>query len=56
LLVAGIIAGAVLGVLAAAGLSGFLAFCLYRRSKKKKESMVKPEENGDENVEANPLI
>ena len=51
---AGVIAGAVLGVLALAGLSGVLAFFLYRRSKKKEESKVKPEENGGENVEANP--
>ncbi|XP_048775873.2 lysozyme D-like isoform X1 [Ostrea edulis] len=50
----GVIAGAVIGVLALAGLSGFLAFFLYRRWKKKEESKVRPDENGSENVEANP--
>nr|XP_022344713.1 uncharacterized protein LOC111137532 [Crassostrea virginica] len=41
----GVIAGAVVGVLAVAGLSGLLAFFLYRRWKKRKDDMkVEPEE------------
>ncbi|XP_052718531.1 uncharacterized protein LOC128190497 [Crassostrea angulata] len=46
----GVIAGAIIGVLAVAGLSGLLAFFLYRRWKKNKdERKVEPEENGGEN-------
>lgn len=46
----GVIAGAIIGVLAVAGLSGLLAFFLYRRWKKNKEERkVEPEENGGEN-------
>lgn len=46
----GVIAGAVIGVLAVASLSGLLAFFLYRRWKKNKEERkVEPEENGGEN-------
>ncbi|XP_062592186.1 uncharacterized protein LOC134253636 isoform X2 [Saccostrea cucullata] len=51
----GVIAGALVGVLALAGLSSLLLFFLYRRWKKKKEeSKVEPETKGDPNSTTNP--